>query len=113
MLEPADYSDYIMLDVLKGCGELVVNSRNLGYVCTNPHVIYTPGVRPYFDVGKMFSDRIVTRDGLHLVKIKDRLPLKEYLLAAVTSNDFSTNIQWTPTLFTEKANELFYASYAK
>lgn len=61
-----------MLDVLEGCGELVVNSRNLGYVCTDPHVMYIPGVRLYFDVRKMVSDKIVTRDGLHLIKVKDR-----------------------------------------
>ena len=30
-----DYSEYIMLDVLNGCGEIVVNSRQLGYVCTD------------------------------------------------------------------------------
>ncbi|RKD28586.1 hypothetical protein [Lacrimispora algidixylanolytica] len=113
MMEPADYSDYIMLDIPNGCGELVVNSRNLGYVCIDPHIIYTPGVRLYFDVRKMFTDRIIIRDGLHIAKVKDRLPLKDYLLAAITLNDFDANIQWNPTLFTEKANELFYTKYSK
>ncbi len=113
MLEPIDYSDYVMLDSLNGCGELVVNSRNLGYVCIDPNAYYIPGVRLYFDVRKMFADEIVTRDGLHIVKIKDRLPLKDYLLTSVTSKDFDNKIQWTPTLFTEKANELFYLEYEK
>ena len=45
MLEPKDYSGYVMLDVLNGCGELVVNSRNRGFVCPGPNAEYTPGVR--------------------------------------------------------------------
>ncbi|WP_373844890.1 hypothetical protein [Clostridium sp.] len=32
LLEPKDYSDYVMPDILNGCGEIVVNSRQLGYV---------------------------------------------------------------------------------
>jgi hypothetical protein len=61
----------------------------------------------------MFADKIVTRDGLHMIKVKDRLPLDDYLLAAITANNFETNTQWTPTLFTKKANELFYSKYTK
>lgn len=112
MLEPKDYSDYVMLDVPDGCGELVVNSRNLGTVCTDPNVPYTPGVRLYFDVEKLFEDGLVTRDGLHPVKIKDKLPLDGYLLSAVRAEDFPGDLRWTPTLFTEKANELFYSGYS-
>lgn len=111
MLEPKDYSDYVMLDMPNGCGELVVNSRNLGYVCTDPNVSYSPGVRLYFDVKKLFSDGLVIRDGVHPVKIKDKLPLDGYLLAVISAKDFSDHIQWTPTLFTEKANELFFHTY--
>lgn len=113
MNEPKDYSDYIMLDVLDGCGELVVNSHNIGCVCIDPNVNYIPGVRLYFDVKKMFAGKIVTRDGLHPVKIKDTLPLQDYLLAAITANDFESGIQWTPSLFTQKANELFYSKYIR
>lgn len=109
--EPKDYSDYIMLDVLEGCGELVVNSHNLGFVCIDPNINYIPGVRLYFDVKKIFAAGLVTRDGLHLVKVKDRLPLQDCLLAAITANDFEASIQWTPSLFTQKANELFYTKF--
>lgn len=111
MLEPKDYSDYVMLDVPNGCGELVVNSRNLGYVCTDPNAPYTPGVRLYFDVKKLFADGLVTRDGVHPVKIKDRLSLDGYLLAVISAKEFPDDIEWTPTLFTERANELFYRKY--
>ncbi|MGN1410101.1 MAG: hypothetical protein ACI4XJ_07985 [Eubacteriales bacterium] len=111
MLEPKDYSDYVMLDIPNGCGELVVNSRNLGYVCTDPNVPYSPGIRLYFDVKRLFRDGLVTRDGLHPVKIRGKLPLDGYLLAAISSKDFPYEIQWTPTKFTEKANELFFSVY--
>jgi hypothetical protein len=111
MLEPVDYSDYIMLDVLNGCGEIVVNSRQLGYVCTDPDAVYTPGVRLYFDVRKMIRDKTVVRDGLHLLKVRDRLPLAGYLIAVISAEDFPEKIKWTPTLFTEKANQLFYDRY--
>lgn len=109
LLEPNDYSDYIMLDKPDGCGELVVNSRNLGHICLNPTCSYTPGVRLYFDVKKMIADRIVVRDGFHILKVKDKLPLNHYLLLAITAEDFPLNIDWTPTLFTEKANRLFFS----
>ena len=111
MLEPADYSDYIMLDIPNGCGELVVNSRQLGTVCTDPKVRYIPGIRLYFDVEKMFEHQIAVRDGLHLLKVKDKLPLKDYLIATISAKDFDTEIEWTPTLFTSMANELFFTRY--
>ncbi len=111
MLEPPDYSDYIMLDVLNGCGELVVNSRQLGYVCTDPEVFYIPGVRLYFDVRKLIRNKIAVRDGLHLLKVKDRLPLADYLVAVISAEDFPGEMKWTPTLFTEKANQLFFDRY--
>lgn len=113
MIEPTDYSDYIMLDVLNGCGELVINSRQLGYVCVNPDIEYTPGVRLYFDAEKMIQNKIITRDGLHLLKVKDRLPLEDYLVAVILADCFSKDIKWTPTLFTEEANQLFYMNYEK
>lgn len=113
MIEPADYSDYIMLDVLNGCGELVVNSRQLGYVCLDPEIEYTTGVRLYFDTGKMVENKIVRRDGLHLLKVKDRLPLQDYLVAAISADCFPKDIKWTPTKFTEEANQLFHVKYTK
>lgn len=66
--EPDDYRDYIMFDSLDGCSELVVNSRNLGKVCTNPEIRYEPGVRMYFDAHKMILNGIAIRDGAHILK---------------------------------------------
>ena len=108
LLEPLDYSDYIMLGELEGCGENVVNSRQKGYVCIEPDSIYTPGVRLYFDVKKIISDKIAIRDGLHILKVKDKLPLEPYFIMAITADNFPNDIVWTPNLFTKKANELFF-----
>lgn len=107
LLEPLDYSDYVMLGELKGCSEIVVNSRQKGYVCLDPDDIYTPGIRLYFDVKKIIDDKICIRDGLHLLKVRDRLPLEPYLIASITADDFPKDIVWTPNLFTKMANQLF------
>jgi len=106
MLEPDDYSDYVMLDVLAGCGELVVNSRQLGYVCTNPDIEYMPGVRLYFDAEEIIKDGLGTKDGLHILKIKDKLPLNKYLLEWVSAELFRKK-DWTPSTFTDVANKYF------
>lgn len=106
MLEPDDYSDYVMLDVLDGCGELVVNSRQLGYVCTNPDMEYIPGVRLYFDAEAIIKDGLGVRDGLHILKIKDKLPLNKYLVESVGSEVFNIG-EWTPSMFTNLANKYF------
>ena len=106
MLEPKDYSDYIMLDILDGCGELVVNSHQLGYVCTNPHMEYKPGVRLYFDAHKIIQNGLAVRDGLHILKVKNKLSLAEYMVMAVNEQMLKPEC-WTPTSYTENANNYF------
>ena len=109
-MEPKDYSGYIMLDILNGCGELVVNSRQLGYVCTDSDVPYNPGVRLYFDGYKIIRDGLTVRDGLHILKVKKELPLKEYLTMAVTEDMSLSREIWTPTTYTEWANKHFLSN---
>ena len=109
-MEPKDYSDYIMLDILNGCGELVVNSRQLGYVCIDSDVPYNPGVRLYFDAYKIIRDGLAVRDGLHILKVKNELPLKEYLTMAVTEDMSLSRESWTPTTYTEWANKHFLSN---
>lgn len=106
-MEPKDYSDYIMLDILNGCGEIVVNSRQLGYVCTDPNVPYNPGVRLYFDGHKIIKDGLAVRDGLHILKVKNELRLSKYLSMAITEEMILPKEIWTPTTYTEWANEYF------
>ncbi|WP_151733523.1 hypothetical protein [Paenibacillus tengchongensis] len=107
LLEPADYSDYVMLDVMGGCGEIVVNSRQLGYVCTDPDRPYTPGVRLYFDAHRLIADGLAVRDGLHVLKVKESLPLHPYMLTSVSADLLPEQTVWTPTTYTEAANNYF------
>lgn len=107
LMEPNDYSDYIMLDILNGCGEIVVNSRRLGYVCIDPNIPYNPGARLYFDGHKIIKDGLAVRDGLHILKVKNELPLNKYLAMAITEDMSLSKEIWTPTTYTEWANEYF------
>lgn len=106
LLEPVDYSDFIMLDVLNGCGVIVVNSRQLGYICLDPNCIYVPGVRIYFDAHKIIQDGLATRDGLHVIKVFERLPLDKYMIMVIDDTMLPKQT-WTPTIFTKVANEYF------
>jgi len=107
LLEPDDYSDYVMLDILDGCGEIVVSSRQLGYICTDANVSYKPGVRLYFDAHRIIQDGIATRDGLHILKVKRELTLDKYLVSVVTKELLNKDEMWTPTLYTKFANKYF------
>nr|WP_312577156.1 hypothetical protein [Sedimentibacter sp.] len=110
LMEPKDYSDYIMLDSLNGCGEIVVNSRQLGYVCVDADVPYNPGVRLYFDAHRIIEDGLATRDGLHLLKVKKELPLERYLKSVVEKDLLEPKEVFTPTIFTEMSNNYFLDS---
>lgn len=107
LLEPKDYSEYIMLDILNGCGEIVVNSRQLGHICLDSNIPYKPGVRLYFDAHRIIKDGLAARDGLHVLKVKNELPLNKYLENVVTDKLLPNNNIWTPTLYTECANKYF------
>lgn len=112
--EPNDYLDYIMFAPIDGMGsssEIVVNSHMRGEICFDPNIQYTPQARMYFNGYKIIKDGLAVRDGVHPMKVKDSLSLSEYLLLTVFEKDVKLpkgNEYWTPTLFTEAANEYFH-----
>jgi len=106
LLEPVDYSNFIMLDVLDGCGELVVNSRQRGHICLDPNIEYIPGVRIYFNAHKIISDGLATRDGLHVLKVFERLSLDKYMVLVIKDTMLIRQV-WTPTVYTQFSNEFF------
>lgn len=112
LLEPADYSDYIMLDRLDGCGELVVQSRQRGVVCIDADAPYTPGARLYVNARRILADGRGVRDGVHILKVKSRLPLG-YVAMAVTKDRLGPERVWTPTAFTAAANAYFRAAVSE
>jgi len=109
--EPADYAGYVALGRIDGIGpEHVVASHQKGQVLTDEDAEYEPGVRLYFDAHRIIQDGLATRDGVHLLKVRDRLPLAPYMRAAIGVEEADPDgsvSAWTPRLFLERANSCF------
>ena len=90
--------------------EAVLASKQAGRFVLDEDAIHEPGVRLYFDNHRIITDGLGTRDGVHLIKVYQHLPLTPYLLAAISVDDvqLENNAQmWTPRTFVAKANEAF------
>lgn len=113
--EPPEYREYIVLGEMESVGcENVVASHQKGCVFTDENQPYTPGLRLYFDLHRIIADGLAVRDGLHLVKVHDHLPLEPYLAAAVSVGEVDPEgsiPEWTPRRFLEAANAHFLAKY--
>lgn len=109
--EPSDYAEYVMLGLPGMPGpENVVASRRLGTIFTEENTPYTPGVRLYFDGHRIIDDGLAVWDGVHLIKVRDHLPLKPYLVMAVSAATVDPESQvseWTPRAFLEAADAYF------
>jgi hypothetical protein len=107
--EPPEYRDHIMLGEIASCGpEMVVASYQAGRFVMDEQATYQPGVRLYFDNHRIIRDGLGVRDGLHVMKVRQRLPLRPYLIAAICAQDLSPNDTWTLRAFVDQANaELF------
>jgi hypothetical protein len=109
--EPEEYADYIMFGHLGDpVVECITMSKQCGDFRLDADARYTPGVRLYFDLHAVVRDGIGVRDGLHLVKVRNHLPLTPYLLGTVGVEDIATGgsgREWTPRLFTQEADRIF------
>ena len=109
--EPDDYAEYVMLcryDHI--AAEHVVASQVAGRVITEEDTPYEPGVRLYFDARRIILDGLAVRDGLHILKVHDHLPLERYLVATISVEDIDPRGEvsvWTPRTFLDRANEWF------
>ncbi len=101
-----DYSDYIMFNNGGYYSELVVASKEKGYIDMDIHAKYTPGGRFYFDAKKIATDGLLTRDGAHL-KVRDCLEIKKYLLYIATSEIVGLPDETTPFEFGTKSDKMF------
>ena len=104
--DPADFRDYI---VFGGgvTGEIVVNSKQQGKIVMDTDAEYLTGGRLYFDAERMAHDGLLVRDGCHL-KVKDRLPLKPYLIWVATWEAIGLASQVsTPKIFAGQADRHF------
>jgi hypothetical protein len=108
--EPPEYRDHIMFSEMELCvPEMVVASNQKNRFVLDENAIYEPGVRLYFDNDHIIRDGLGVRDGLHLMKVHQRLTLQPYLLAAIAANDIDPRHEksWMIREFVDKANEVF------
>ena len=109
--EPSEYADYIMFGRMDCVvPEMVLASKRAGRFMLDQNGPYEPGVRLYLNNQRIISDGLGTRDGLHLIKVFEQLPLKPYLLAAIGAGEVDPENKikkWTPLTFMEKTNKVF------
>ncbi len=104
--DPNDYSDYIMFSNGGFYSELVVASKEKGYINMDIHAIYTAGGRFYFDAEKIAKDGLLVRDGAHL-KVRDSLEINKYLLWAANPQLVGLSDKTTPYEFGTRSDEMF------
>ena len=109
--EPDEYAEHIMFSRLDGIGaEHVVASHARGRVFTQDDTPYTPGVRLYVDCHAIVRRGLAVRDGVHAMKVRGRLPLEPFLVAAigVAEVDPERSVpMWPPRSFLDAANACF------
>jgi hypothetical protein len=109
--DPEDFRDYIMLG--EGLApEVVVSSKEKGFVCMDADCEYTPGARFYFATSELLSKGLLVRDGCHY-KVKDELPLYLALFAATVQTLSLKGGKLTPKIFTEASDRAFNAFLQK
>lgn len=105
--DPEDFRDYIMLG--EGLApEVVVNSREKGFICMDADCEYSPGARFYFDTSQLISKDLLERDGCHY-KVKDELPIHLALFTATVPKLSLEGCRITPNIFSEAADRAFNA----
>lgn len=105
--DPPEYAEHIVFGSMEGFGaEIVVASRGRGRIVTDPDQSYEPCIRLYFDNHSIIRNGLIVRDGLHLAKVHQSLPLVPYMVATVTAGDFPKQT-WCPRTFSTAANDLF------
>jgi hypothetical protein len=69
-----------------------------------------PGVRLYLDAHSIIGNGLAVRDGVHVLKVHNRLPLVPYLATAIGVKEVDPRgevQEWTPRLFVSRANQCF------
>jgi len=103
--DPVDFRDYVMLGELGFWNEIIVSSKEKGYICMDADCEYNPGARFYFSTWELIKSGLFIRDGAHY-KVRNMLPLSHSLFCATTDN-VSINTKITPRTFAELADKAF------
>lgn len=104
LCDPSDFSDFVML----GGGvspEIVVSSKQKGYICMEQDCEYQPGARFYFDTNNLAENGLLIRDGAHF-KVKDKLSI-EHCELVVTKDDIPNKKIITPRYFAQFADDVY------
>jgi hypothetical protein len=103
--DPEDFREYVMLGGLGFWSEIVVSSKQKGYICMDADCEYTAGARFYFDALTLIKENLLVRDGMHY-KVKGELPLRYALFCAAAGNIIISG-KITPRAFASAADEAF------
>lgn len=107
-----DFSNYVMLSDVNFNAEIIVASKQKQKITADLNQTYTPGARLYLDATKMAKDKVLLRDGVH-IKVKDRIPLDQYLIWYATADILNIEGETTPREFFEKANQEFFKLFTQ
>lgn len=105
-----DFSNYVMLSPIDVNNEIIVASKQKGYIDTNPNQTYETGCRFYLDAKKLANDGLLLRDGQH-IKVKNEISLEKYLIWYSTAERIGLPVETTPNKFFELSNKEFYKRY--
>jgi hypothetical protein len=106
--EPEEYKDFVMFGGLGAMPEFMFQAQQYGRIVSGVNEIYDPGIRLYLDGHKMIQDKIIYRDGIHQIKVKGSLELRDYLLFNYTVEDNSSAKKWTPKTFADECDKWFH-----
>lgn len=105
-----DFSNYVMLSPIDVNNEIIVASKQKGYIDTNPNQTYQAGCRFYLDAKKLANDGLLLRDGQH-IKVKNEIHLDKYLIWYSTADNIGLPVKTTPNEFFELSNNKFYSMF--
>jgi hypothetical protein len=105
--EPVEYEEFIHFGSIESWHtEAIVLSQQKGRIVTDEDTPYVSGVRIYLDNHKPIRSGMAGRDGLHLIKVKQRLPLTDFLIESISTDVLDPHQsveEWTPMTFFREA----------
>ncbi|MDC7220308.1 MAG: hypothetical protein PQJ59_10225 [Spirochaetales bacterium] len=106
--EPEEYKDFVKFGGLGAMPEFMFQAQQYGRIVAEENDYYDPGVRLYLDCHKMIRDQLIWRDGIHEIKVKSILELRDYLIFNYSVENKESNKKWTPKSFADECDKWFH-----
>ncbi|MDC7223558.1 MAG: hypothetical protein PQJ60_07430 [Spirochaetales bacterium] len=106
--EPEEYKSFVIFGGLGAMPEFMFQAQQYGRITHDENEYYDPGIRLYLDCHKMIRDRIIYRDGIHQIKVRGELELREYLLFTYSVENKDAKKKWTPKSFADECDKWFH-----